>query len=57
VQIHGGYGYLAEYGVERLVRDAISLRAATDAGGGSRAAAALLAGYSPGDTDLRQARM
>jgi alkylation response protein AidB-like acyl-CoA dehydrogenase len=57
VQIHGGYGYLAEYGVERLVRDAISLRAATDADGGSRAAAALLAGYPARDTDVRQARM
>ena len=28
---HGGYGYLHEYGVERLVRDAVSLRAATGA--------------------------
>jgi alkylation response protein AidB-like acyl-CoA dehydrogenase len=56
VQVHGGYGYLAEYGVERLVRDAVSLRAATDAGGSARAAAALLAGYPAGDTDARQAR-
>lgn len=31
VQIHGGYGYLREYGVERLVRDAVSLRAASGA--------------------------
>lgn len=56
VHVHGGYGYLAEYGVERLVRDAVSLRAATDADGGARAAAALLAGYPAGDTDVRQAR-
>lgn len=27
IQLHGGYGYMAEYGVERLARDAISLRA------------------------------
>jgi alkylation response protein AidB-like acyl-CoA dehydrogenase len=56
VQVHGGYGYLAEYGVERLVRDAVSLRAATDADGGARAAATLLAGHPAGDTDVRQAR-
>jgi alkylation response protein AidB-like acyl-CoA dehydrogenase len=31
VQSHGGYGYIQEYGVERLLRDAVSLRAATDA--------------------------
>jgi alkylation response protein AidB-like acyl-CoA dehydrogenase len=31
VQSHGGYGYLQEYGIERLVRDAVSLRAATGA--------------------------
>jgi alkylation response protein AidB-like acyl-CoA dehydrogenase len=56
VQLHGGYGYLAEYGVERLVRDAVSLRAATDAGGSARVAATLLAGYPAGDTNVRQAR-
>lgn len=28
---HGGYGYLQEYDVERMVRDAVSLRAATGA--------------------------
>jgi alkylation response protein AidB-like acyl-CoA dehydrogenase len=28
IQLHGGYGYLAEYPPERLFRDAISLRAA-----------------------------
>ena len=27
VQLHGGYGYLSEYEVERLFRDAVSLRA------------------------------
>lgn len=31
IQVHGGYGYLREYGVERLLRDAISLRAASGA--------------------------
>ncbi|WP_067670883.1 acyl-CoA dehydrogenase family protein [Nocardia miyunensis] len=30
IQMHGGYGYLVEYGVERLFRDAVSLRAAID---------------------------
>ncbi|MEV4734755.1 acyl-CoA dehydrogenase [Saccharopolyspora sp. NPDC049426] len=30
VQSHGGYGYLTEYPVERLLRDAVSLRAACD---------------------------
>lgn len=39
VQSHGGYGYLAEYDVERLVRDAVSLRAATAAGYGAQASA------------------
>ena len=29
IQLHGGYGYIAEYGVERLMRDAISARART----------------------------
>ncbi|MCL3819392.1 acyl-CoA dehydrogenase family protein [Aeromicrobium wangtongii] len=28
LQVHGGYGYLTEYGAERMLRDAISLRAA-----------------------------
>jgi alkylation response protein AidB-like acyl-CoA dehydrogenase len=31
VQAHGGYGYMAEYGVEGLLRDAVSLRAAARA--------------------------
>jgi alkylation response protein AidB-like acyl-CoA dehydrogenase len=33
LQLHGGYGYLVEYDVERLLRDAVSLRAACDASG------------------------
>jgi alkylation response protein AidB-like acyl-CoA dehydrogenase len=45
VQSHGGYGYLAEYGVERLLRDAVSLRAATGAVAGATAAATELAGH------------
>ena len=28
LQSHGGYGYLTEYPVERMLRDAVSLRAA-----------------------------
>ena len=56
VQSHGGYGYLAEYGVERLLRDAVSLRAATDSANGARAAAALLAGHAAKDTEARPAR-
>lgn len=35
VQLHGGYGYVREYAVERLMRDAISVRARI---GGSRTA-------------------
>ncbi|SDG82745.1 acyl-CoA dehydrogenase family protein [Microbacterium pygmaeum] len=31
LQSHGGYGYLDDYDVERLLRDAVSLRAATGA--------------------------
>lgn len=48
VQAHGGYGYLAEYEVERLLRDAVSLRAATAAAHGARSSAANLVGH-PGD--------
>jgi alkylation response protein AidB-like acyl-CoA dehydrogenase len=45
VQLHGGYGYIREYPVERAMRDAVSLRART---GGTRlqreaAAAGLIA--------------
>lgn len=45
VQSHGGYGYLAEYLVEGLLRDAVSLRAASNAARASQLAAqALVAG-------------
>ncbi|MFJ3804711.1 acyl-CoA dehydrogenase family protein [Streptomyces sp. NPDC090088] len=44
VQSLGGYGYLAEYGVERLLRDAISLRAATAAAAGARSVSLSFAG-------------
>jgi hypothetical protein len=51
VQSHGGYGYLSEYPVERILRDALSLRSAVDAAGTLRMAADLLAperpSYSP----------
>jgi alkylation response protein AidB-like acyl-CoA dehydrogenase len=30
VQLHGGYGYISEYPVERLLRDALSARARLD---------------------------
>ncbi|WP_408646357.1 acyl-CoA dehydrogenase family protein [Streptomyces jeddahensis] len=29
LQVHGGYGYTQDFAVERLLRGAISLRAAT----------------------------
>ncbi|MBV6756674.1 acyl-CoA dehydrogenase family protein [Rhodococcus opacus] len=51
VQSHGGYGYLTEYGIERLVRDSISLRAATDAAHAVRAAAAALVGADSASID------
>jgi alkylation response protein AidB-like acyl-CoA dehydrogenase len=44
LQSHGGYGYLVEYGAERRLRDAVSLRAATDVQGAVVAAARSLAG-------------
>ncbi|WP_157937029.1 acyl-CoA dehydrogenase family protein [Geodermatophilus chilensis] len=44
VQSHGGYGYMAEYAVEGLLRDAVSLRAATRATESARAAARALVG-------------
>lgn len=43
IQSHGGYGYLSEYGVDRILRDAVSLRAATAALGHARGAAGVLA--------------
>ncbi|MFF5988308.1 acyl-CoA dehydrogenase [Prauserella flavalba] len=48
VQSHGGYGYLTEYPVERLLRDAVSLRAATDTASARRAGALDLAGSAKG---------
>lgn len=45
VQAHGGYGYLVEYGVERLLRDAVSLRAACDVSTARRTGAASLTGW------------
>lgn len=39
VQSHGGYGYMAEYAVEGLLRDAVSLRAAARANEAARSAA------------------
>lgn len=47
VQSHGGYGYMAEYPVESLLRDAVSLRAASGAAGAGRRAARALVGQSP----------
>jgi alkylation response protein AidB-like acyl-CoA dehydrogenase len=44
VQSHGGYGYMAEYLVEGLLRDAVSLRAASRATEAGRAAALALVG-------------
>ncbi|MEO3825772.1 acyl-CoA dehydrogenase family protein [Actinomadura sp. B10D3] len=53
VQSHGGYGYLTEYQVERMLRDALSLRAACDVATARRTAAAALAGPSPTDSERR----
>jgi hypothetical protein len=44
VQSLGGYGYMADYLVEGLLRDAISLRAACRASESSHAAALSLVG-------------
>jgi alkylation response protein AidB-like acyl-CoA dehydrogenase len=44
VQSHGGYGYMTEYRVEGLLRDAVSLRAAARATESARAAARALVG-------------
>ncbi|GAB3563311.1 acyl-CoA dehydrogenase family protein [Amycolatopsis endophytica] len=48
VQSHGGYGYLTEYPVERLLRDAVSLRAACDTAATRRDGALDLAGSAKG---------
>lgn len=42
VQSHGGYGYMAEYGVEGLLRDLVSLRAASHATDRARVASRTL---------------
>ncbi|MEE3853050.1 acyl-CoA dehydrogenase family protein [Gordonia sp. LSe1-13] len=47
LQSHGGYGYLTEYGAERRLRDAISLRAAVDPHGATAAAGRVYAGVPP----------
>ncbi|WP_456575852.1 acyl-CoA dehydrogenase family protein [Blastococcus sp. SYSU D00820] len=47
LQSHGGYGYLAEYPVERLLRDAVSLRAAVDAMGTAAPQGRALVGAVP----------
>lgn len=47
LQSHGGYGYLTEYAAERHLRDAVSLRAATDVTGGGVAAGRTLVGLAP----------
>jgi hypothetical protein len=46
VQAHGGYGYLTEYHVERMLRDAVSLRASCDVVSIRRAAAAEHAAFA-----------
>ncbi|WP_327151121.1 acyl-CoA dehydrogenase family protein [Nocardia sp. NBC_01329] len=54
LQVHGGYGYLTEYGAERRLRDAMSLRAATDPGGASTAVARAMTGLAPTPTAIRK---
>jgi len=46
LQSHGGYGYLTEYDAERLLRDAVSLRAAADTTGAGSLCATQLVGAS-----------
>lgn len=48
LQSHGGYGYLTEYPAERLLRDAVSLRAAADTAAARRDGAAELASSGKG---------
>jgi alkylation response protein AidB-like acyl-CoA dehydrogenase len=43
LQVHGGYGYISEYLPERLLRDAVTLRAIVGAEAVTRSAGALLA--------------
>ncbi|MEU8251034.1 acyl-CoA dehydrogenase family protein [Nonomuraea sp. NPDC048916] len=47
LQSHGGYGYLTEYPAERYLRDAVSLRAATDTQAAAALAARTLVGLGP----------
>ncbi|MFC9551389.1 acyl-CoA dehydrogenase family protein [Rhodococcus sp. NPDC056960] len=54
LQAHGGYGYLAEYGAERRLRDAVSLRAAVDTQGAAVATARTLVHLAPVPTALRK---
>ncbi len=53
VQAHGGYGYLTEYEVGRMLCDAVSLRAACDVAGARRTSAADLVGHSDSRRDAR----
>jgi alkylation response protein AidB-like acyl-CoA dehydrogenase len=53
LQTHGGYGYLTEYGAERRLRDAISLRAAVDTAGVAVEMARALVSLDPPPTALR----
>lgn len=54
LQSHGGYGFLTEYSAERRLRDAVSLRAATDPGGVAVAAARSLVGSLPVHSAFRK---
>ncbi|WP_020500586.1 acyl-CoA dehydrogenase family protein [Sciscionella marina] len=54
LQSHGGYGYLTEYGAERRLRDAVSLRAAADTEGAARTAARTLLGLTAEATSIRR---
>ncbi|MFC9355090.1 acyl-CoA dehydrogenase family protein [Rhodococcus sp. NPDC057014] len=54
LQSHGGYGYLDEYGAERRLRDAVSLRAAVDTQSAAVAAGRTLVGLAPVPTALRK---
>lgn len=54
LQSHGGYGFLTEYSAERRLRDAVSLRAATDPWGVAVAAARSLVGILPVQSAIRK---
>ncbi|WP_016693531.1 acyl-CoA dehydrogenase family protein [Rhodococcus rhodochrous] len=54
LQSHGGYGYLTEYGAERRLRDAVSLRAAVDTQGAGVAGARALVGQQAAPAVLRK---